>query len=146
MEQLLWIMLALLAGATLPTQAGINAALQADWARHPALASLISFTVGTAALALYVLASRIPFPSVSTSSAWQWTGGLLGAFFVTVVTFLAPRLGATAMIALVLAGQMAASVTLDHFGLLGYPERPLGLARFAGLTLVAVGVFLVRRF
>ncbi len=50
------------------------------------------------------------------------------------------------MIALVLAGQMAASVTLDHFGLLGYPERPLGLARFAGLALVAVGVFLVRRF
>lgn len=146
MEQLLWIALALLAGAALPAQAGINAALQADWARHPALASLVSFGVGTAALALYVLAARLPFPSVSMSSAWQWTGGLLGAFFVTVVTFLAPRLGATAMVALVLAGQVAASAALDHHGLLGYPQRPLGPLRLLGLALMAAGVFLVRRF
>ncbi len=143
-----FIGLALLAGATLPTQAGINAQLQLHWARHPALASLVSFTVGTLALILYCVAARVPFPSFagSTTQWWHWVGGLLGALFVTVVTFLAPRLGAATMVGLVVAGQMLASVGLDHFGLLGYAERPLSLMRLVGVALLVFGVILIRRF
>ncbi len=143
-----WIGIALLAGVTLPSQAGINAQLQAHWARHPALAALISFGVGTIALLVYCLAARIPLLDSSASGTqwWHWTGGLLGAVFVTTVTFLAPRLGATTMVGLIIAGQMLASVSLDHFGLLGYAERPLSLLRFVGVALLVGGVLLIRRF
>ncbi len=145
---LFWIALALLAGATLPTQAGINAQLQLHWARHPALASLVSFTVGTLALVGYCVAARVPFPSLAgtTTQWWHWVGGLLGAVFVTVVTFLAPRLGAATMVGLVVAGQMIASVGLDHFGALGYAERPVTLMRLAGIAMLVGGVVLIRRF
>ncbi|GFM32362.1 DMT family transporter [Desulfovibrio subterraneus] len=148
MNALFLIGLALLAGATLPTQAGINAQLQLHWAKHPALASLVSFSVGTAALVAYCVAARVPFPSLagSTTQWWHWIGGLLGAVFVTVVTFLAPRLGAATMVGLVIAGQMIASVSLDHFGLLGYAERPLSMMRFVGVALLVCGVVLIRRF
>ena len=45
-----------------------------------------------------------------------WPFILLGAFLVASTVVLAPRLGAASMIALIVAGQMAASLVLDHFG------------------------------
>ena len=52
---LAYLILALAAGACLPTQAGINAHLNL-WTRSPVLAAAISFAVGTMALILYALA------------------------------------------------------------------------------------------
>ena len=75
-----------------------------------------------------------------------WTGGALGAYFVAATIFLAPKLGATTMVALLLAGQMVASLALDHFGLLGYPIHPVSLGRIAGVVMIAGGVMLVRNF
>ena len=45
---------------------------------------------------------------------------------------LAPRLGATRLIVLVIAGQLAASVIFDHFGLLDYAVRPFNAWRALG--------------
>lgn len=146
---ILSLLLAVAAGATAPAQAGINAQLQASWARTPALASLVSFLVGTVALACYVLASRTPLPGASSMGHvpwWQWTGGLLGAFFVTMTILLAYRLGGTTLFSLVVAGQLAASLVLEHYGLLGYAVHPVNWQRLLGVALVVAGVVLVRRF
>ena len=144
-----WLaLLALAAGTCIPTQAGINARLSL-WARSPVLAATISFLVGTVVLTGYVLATRLPLPALRSAAAqpwWLWSGGVLGAFFVAVTIYLAPRLGATNMLAWVLAGQMLAAMALDHFGLLGYPLHPLSLGRLAGIVLLIAGVLLIRIF
>jgi transporter family-2 protein len=144
-----WLaLLALAAGTCIPTQAGINARLSL-WARSPILAATISFLVGTVVLTGYVLATRLPLPALRSAAAqpwWLWSGGVLGAFFVAVTIYLAPRLGATNMLAWVLAGQMLAALALDHFGLLGYPLHPLSLGRLAGIVLLIAGVLLIRIF
>ena len=146
---LLLILLALVAGLTIPTQAGINAQLTANWARSPILAATISFFVGTAGLIIYVFLTRIPLPPLTDIGRfpwWIWIGGLLGAFFVSTTIFLAPKLGATTMTALILAGQMSASLYLDHFGYLGYPEHAASPGRIAGVLLIVGGVAMVRIF
>ena len=143
-----FLLMALLAGMSVPTQAGINAQLGL-WTRSPVLASTISFMVGTLTLILYSLASRIPLPSLATVGNhpwWIWVGGALGAFFVTATIILVPKLGATAMVALILAGQMIASLLLDHFGVLGYPLHPINLGRIAGVLLVCGGIWLIKFF
>ena len=56
-----------------------------------------------------------------------------------------PRLGAAMTITLMVAGQLALSLLLDHFGALGVPRQPLNLGRIAGVALVFAGVLLVRR-
>jgi transporter family-2 protein len=144
-----WLaLLALAAGTCIPTQAGINARLSL-WARSPILAATISFLVGTVALTGYVLTTRLPLPALRSAAAqpwWLWSGGVLGAFFVAVTIYLAPRLGATNMLAWVLAGQMLAAMALDHFGVLGYPLHPLSLGRLAGIVLLIAGVLLIRIF
>ena len=144
---LLLIFLAVLAGATMPVQAGINAQLQHHWAGSSILAALVSFAIGTIGLAVVVLATRAPVPSLAGKFVpWHWLGGLLGAYFVTVMAYLAPRLGAATLIALVLAGQLGVSLVCDQFGLLGYAQRAATWPRLLGLAMVGCGVFLIRRF
>jgi bacterial/archaeal transporter family-2 protein len=143
---LLAAILAVLAGIGLPTQAGINAQLSL-WTRSSVTAALISFAVGTLALGIAAMATMTPLPLWSSAAAlpwWIWSGGVMGAFFVAASTFIAPQLGATTMLALILAGQIVASVLFDHFGVLGYPLHPLNLQRSLGLLLLIAGVVLIR--
>jgi transporter family-2 protein len=146
--EFVFILLALAAGACMPVQAGINSQLR-TFVGDPAFAAMISFAVGTLALFGFVLASRAPWPSgaeVAQTQWWHWTGGFLGAFLVTMSIILAPRLGATTMLALLVTGQMTVSLILDHFGVVGYPERLISLPRVIGAAMLVGGVVLVQRY
>ena len=61
------------------------------------------------------------------------------------VTIIAPRLGAASLTILVVAGQLAMSLVLDHFGLVGFARRPLDPGRAAGVALVLAGALLTLR-
>ncbi len=77
---------------------------------------------------------------------WVWIGGFFGAFFVTAATILVPRIGATMLLSASIAGQMIVSLILDHYGLLGLPQRPVSLWRTLGVVLVVLGVVVIRKF
>ena len=136
--------LALMAGALLPLQALINARLGHS-TTGGLFASACSFLVGTIALALVLLVTRQALPSLDTVArlpAWTWLGGLFGAAFVVVATLAIPRIGASSLVALVVLGQMAASLALDHFGILQAP-KPVDMLRLLGALLIIAGVLLV---
>ncbi|MCB1025453.1 MAG: DMT family transporter [Acidobacteria bacterium] len=100
-----FIILAVVAGMMMPTQAGINSKL-ADDIGSPILAAFVSFVVGTAALFVYILAtgeSLGNLTSLKSASLLSWTGGLLGAFFVASTVILVPRLGVALTFSLVVA-------------------------------------------
>jgi len=146
---ILYILLALLAGACAPTQAGVNSQLKVMWAGDPAVAALVSFAVGTLTLLAYVLILRLPRPPLRTAAElpwWIWSGGALGAFLVWVSVITAFRLGASTMIAVLMAGQILTSLVLDHYGLIGYETRPMTLWRFVGAGLLVTGVVMIKRF
>ena len=147
MNMLVICILTILAGSTLGLQAGINSQLQLSWAKNPVLAAFVSFAVGMLGLLLYLLITRVPIPPLPDKFVpWHWAGGLLGAFLVSITVYAAPRLGATTMIGLILAGQIGMSLVLDHFGLVGYAQKAITWQRFLGALLVGCGVFLIRRF
>jgi transporter family-2 protein len=143
-----YYLFAVAAGAMLPFQFGINSVL-ARYVDGAARASLVSFVVGALALLAAVLLFFRGVPSVEKPGEapwWVWVGGLLGAFYVLGSVVTAPRLGAATLVALILAGQAAASLTVDHFGLVGFQENPITPGRLLGIGLVAAGVVLVRVF
>jgi len=76
---------------------------------------------------------------------WALVGGLLGAVYVVVALIAVRTLGASGITAVVIAGQLAMSVAIDRFGLLGLAKQQIGLSRIAGLVLLAVGAALVVR-
>jgi transporter family-2 protein len=144
---MIYLLLAFLAGAVLPIQAGVNGALRTHLG-HPVWASLVSFFVGTCTLGLYVLVARLPLSETGFGGIafWKWTGGVLGAVYLSLVVLLTPRIGAATAFGLIIAGQLVASIVLDHFGWLGIPVHPLNAPRLLGVCLLLAGVFLVRKF
>jgi bacterial/archaeal transporter family-2 protein len=144
-----YLALAFAAGACVAFQAGVNAQLS-RWVESPLRAAFISFVVGTIALLFVTLvAVRKAYPSTSRlgdAPWWVWIGGLLGAFYVVVAIVAAPKLGAAALLSSVVAGQMIASVVVDEYGWVGFPERHISPGRIAGIVLVGSGVALVRYF
>ena len=143
----LFLLVAFLAGFVFPFQAGINAQLR-QWVGHPLLAALISFSVGTLVLAVCPAAFGLSSPGWQTIKLipwWAWTGGVLGVISVVSSIVLAPRLGAAALIATIVAGQMMASMLLDHWGLLGFRFHPITPWRLIGAGMVIGGVWLIQR-
>ena len=140
-----WMMsLAILVGAMLPLQALVNARLGSQ-VGGPIVAAFVSFLVGTIALGAYLALARqrIGFTDAMHMPAWVWLGGLLGAFYVAVVTLLIPRLGPATMMCLVIFGQVTAALLLDKFGVLQSTPRTVDAVRIIGAALVLAGVVLV---
>ena len=99
-------------------------------------------------MALLALLIGDPFPSASFAARipwWAWSGGLFGAIFIGLAIVLVPHLGAATFLALLVTGQMFASVTFDHFGWLGLAQRPIDALRLLGVALLIAGVVLIRR-
>jgi transporter family-2 protein len=144
---IVFLLLALLAGALLPVQAGINLQLRMVLG-HPLSATLVSFLVGALGLTVLVAALRVPLPigaAWARSEWWHWIGGLLGAAYIVATIVVAPRLGAATLVAALVAGQMLASLALDQFGWVGFPVHPISLSRVVGAALIVGGVALVQR-
>lgn len=143
-----YITLALFAGIVVPVQAGLNAVM----ARHiggAMNATFLSFIIGTSALAIILAVTRPTLPSLAAFGqvpVWAYAGGLMGLIYVASSTFLAPKLGAATLLALVIAGQMIASLIIDQYGLVGFPENPITLLRVLGVVLLVAGVVLIRAF
>lgn len=147
MQQSLLYLLALGVGVGLVLQVGMNVTLRGALA-SPMVAALISFVVGSLALLLYILVTAAPWPARAQLGAvpiWAWFGGVLGAFYVASSIIVGPRLGAAALLALIVLGQLVASLVLDHFGWLGFAQHPINPARLIGAVFLFCGVLLIAR-
>jgi transporter family-2 protein len=76
---------------------------------------------------------------------WMLVGGLLGGFIVLAITIAGPRIGTTATVALLIAGQLAAATAIDRFGWFGFERVGLTPIRVAGLALLVTGALLTLR-
>lgn len=139
-------LLAVAVGIGLTAQIGMNSTLSRTIG-SPLWASVTNFTVGLIALLVCALAvgGRVTPASIGQVPGWAWLGGLLGAAYVASVTVLGPRLGALALLALVLAGQLLSALLVDQFGALGFPRVPVTSTRLLGAVLLVVGALLVVR-
>jgi transporter family-2 protein len=136
-----------LVGASLAVQIGLNATMR-QHVGSPMAAALINFAVGTVALFLIVALDRGSLPMLAQAGGapwWTWAAGCLGAIFVASSTVLGPLIGGATFLAVLVAGQMIAALAIDHYGVLGFPLRPLDGWRIAGALLVVAGVFLLAR-
>jgi len=148
MKTLLLSLLALLSGALIPIQAASNAALSRAVHGNVPFSGLALFMVAAIATGLVVLASGQGFPALTDlreAPWWSYSGGPIVAFYVLTITFLAPRLGVGAAIALIVTGQVLAALTIDHFGLLRSLTVSLTPTRVVGGVLMVIGVFLALR-
>jgi transporter family-2 protein len=141
-----FLFLAFLIGVTNTIQSGVNSQLRIE-TQNPILTSIISFVTGLLGLlVVYTFFNKAPHTSLETLrgiSWWKWTGGILGAFYVMTVIVVIREIGPANMICLIVAGQLIASVVVDHFGWIGFPYHAVNAWRVLGLALIMGGVYLV---
>jgi transporter family-2 protein len=142
--------LAVLLGAAAGCLVGMQAPINSRLGRTIGgiQAASFSFLVGTVALVSITFILRGGMGTLGRIGQvpwWALVGGLLGAVYVFVAINAVRTLGASGLTAVVITGQVAISVVIDRFGLLGVARTPIGAQRVIGLVLLLVGVALVVR-
>jgi transporter family-2 protein len=141
--------LALLCGVVLTAQIGSNALL-GKLLGDSYLPAAVNMLIGIAATGLLLLIVHKPLPTAATATAvpwWAWVaGGVLGTIYLTGNVLLAPRLGAGALVGLVVTGQLLFAVLCDQYGWLGFEQHSVTAGRAIGCLLLIGGVALIAKF
>ncbi|MDR5836555.1 DMT family transporter [Caballeronia sp. LZ034LL] len=116
---------------------------------NPWLASSVSFLLVTfLAIAMFWI-QPMPLPSLDDLRSMKWwapLGGIVRAVAVFAGLTLVQKVGVGTLNGLTICANLVASVAIDHFGLIGVAEHPLGWMRAIGTGLMVVGVGMVMRF
>jgi bacterial/archaeal transporter family-2 protein len=143
MTQYALIMLA--AGIGIPTLAALNAAL-GRFMGSPAAAAAILFTV---ALLITAVVTLVTGPQALARAVdapkHLFLGGVLVAFYVLSITYIAPSFGVGNAVFFVLIGQLISTAVIDHYGLFGAQITPLNLTRAGGIALMGIGVWVTQQ-
>lgn len=139
------LLLTAAAGGLVALQAPINAGLGKSTGGLPA--ALVSFAVGSVALAvIVVLSGKAGGLSSTFDVSWYYLlGGLLGAVYVSNALIAVSVIGAGGVAAATVTGQLTASVVIDRLGLFGLDQVALSPQRLVGIGLLMAGTFLVVR-
>lgn len=143
-----YVFIAIFSGILLPLQAGLNAELS-NTVKQPVFGAFVSFLIGTIALFIYLFIIKFDFSTISNikdASPAVWIAGIIGAFYVTAVIILAPKIGTALTFSLLVFGQMVGAIVIDHLGLLGMAVHTINWQRLLGIAMIVGGVILIRRF
>ncbi|MBS1563370.1 MAG: DMT family transporter, partial [Bacteroidetes bacterium] len=89
---------------------------------------------------------HVQLSGLKTAPLYLWSGGILGAFYVTVIILAFPKIGPALTFGLVVAGQMITSLLLGHFNILVEHPSPVNVWKLLGVLLVIGGVVIIRKF
>ena len=145
-NQFFYSSLMIATGVGIPVMAALSAGLGSRYGSSGFAASILFFVaLMISVVFLFAVQGGVStLPKVSTPF-YFYLGGVFVAFYVLSITWVAPKFGVGNAVAFVLLGQLISMAVIDQFGLLGAPVHSLTLQRSAGLTLMAVGVFMAVR-
>jgi bacterial/archaeal transporter family-2 protein len=137
--------LAVTAGVAAACQAAANSALATRASLGAAL--FLNTAIVWAGTFILMLASGGPgaLRALPGAPPHHYIAGLCGFVVIASITFVLPRLGAAVTLALMVMGQGAMALAVDHFGLWGLPAVPVSLTRLAGVGFLVLGILLLRK-
>ncbi len=139
-----YALLMIVAGFGIPVMATLNAGL-GNKVQNPALATVILLIVGLVAAICVLFASRDPITSPFQTSIpfYYFFAGLAFVFYISSITWVAPKFGIGNAVAFILLGQLISMTLIDHFSLFNAINYPLTWQRLLGLFMMIGGVYLV---
>lgn len=128
------------AGIGIPLLAALNARLGANIG-SPAAAATVLFIVAfvTAALTM-IFTGPEALRAIPAQPKHLLLAGILVAFYVLSITYVAPTFGIGNAIFFVLLGQLVSAAAIDHFGLFGAQHTPVTGLRLTGIAVMTLGV------
>lgn len=133
----------LVAGIGIPVLAALNANL-GQRLGSPVSAALVLFIVALVTAGIAVAAFGGKFTGLAGAPKHLFLAGVLIAFYVLSITWIAPTFGVGNAVFFVLLGQLMSAALIDHFGLFGAQVTQITPTRLAGLAVMGAGVFLTQ--
>ena len=143
-QLLMLVPLAMGVGIAITFQTAINSQLR-EYLYSPLQAALLSFLIGTIALAVLVFFQPVEKPNLEMLNQipwFLWLGGFLGVYAISFSIYTAPKLGFLTLSGLIIFGQIVMSMIIDQFGLLGTEKTPINWQRLLGGVVIFTGVLL----
>lgn len=138
---------ALLAGAAIALQAGMNARLGVLLNSSIAASASAFFLSCLIMTALYLLMTKdaTSIINIKTVPWYLWLGGFLSAFGVGMFYFLIPKMGVGPMMSYALTGQLIIAVISSHYGLFNLPIQHISLVKVIGILCLTLGIVLINK-
>ena len=144
---IIYFMLALVTGALIPIQAATNAAFSKS-VTNPLVTGIMVFVVGFFGMLILSFTMRMSWPSVhqlASAPTYSYSGGLIVATYVVMITVLVPRIGVGTEISVIVTGQILCAVAIDHFGFFGVEVRSINTSRLMGMLMMIAGIYFVMK-
>ena len=140
-----YVLTLLAAGIGIPILAAMNAGLgQRIGAPFAAYIVLFLIALGCAVVVSFLTGSLPALAHIASAPKALMLAGVLVAFYVLSITWVAPKFGVGNAIFCVLLGQLLSAAVIDHFGLFGAQISPISRPRACGIGLMAAGVWLTQ--
>ena len=133
-------------GILVPLQLALNGLLGTAL-KSAYLGAFFVFVTGVAAMGAVLALSRTALPGPAALGAVPpvaWLGGLIATAYILAVVVLVPKLGVGTTAVLIIAGQVAGALALDHLGAFGTAQVPVSALKLLGAAAVIGGAALVR--
>ena len=127
-----------LAGIGIPILAVLTAVLGRFIASPIVAAAFVTW-------ALALATGLNPVKTIGQTPKHLFFAGVLIAFYVLSITFIAPKFGVGNAAFFVLLGQLVSAAAIDHFALFGAAQNSLTLVRASGTVLMALGVWITQQ-
>jgi transporter family-2 protein len=142
-RELLFAALAVCAGIAGSFQSAANAGLAQKIGLGGAV--FVNSAIVMVGSLAFLLARGLDAGFHPAGTSWSlYVGGFCGFIVILSLAFVYPKIGAALAVALLVLGQSAAALAIDHYGLMGMPSVPATASRVVGLALVAGGIALIR--
>jgi transporter family-2 protein len=127
-------MLALLDGVLISIANTVNALLGVEWGQY--IAPIIIHAIGLVVIAFLSIGK---YKSLRGVPLWYLLGGVAGFGTVILCNISAEYMGVTLMMVISLVGQMASSMVVDGFGIMGLTKKKIDKNRLVSLGLITIG-------
>lgn len=128
------------AGIGIPLLAALNARLGANIGSPAAAATVLFIVAFACAAGLMIVTGPEAVRAIPAQPKHLFLAGVLVAFYVLSITYVAPTFGVGNAVFFVLLGQLVSSAAIDHFGLFGAQVHPVTGLRLLGITVMTLGV------
>lgn len=134
----------ILAGTGIPIMAALNAGLGSR-IQSPALATiiLVVFALLASVVVLFLTPGQITLSLSSSTPIYYYLGGFLFIFYISTISWIAPKFGFANAITFIFIGQIISMCAIDHFGLFNAVQYSFNWQRLLGLLLMISGIFLI---
>ena len=134
-----------LAGIGIPILAALNAQLGTRIGSPAAAAAILFVVAFLAAAATMLWTGPAALLRAPAQPKHLFLAGLLVAFYVLSITYIAPTFGVGNAVFFVLIGQLVSAALIDQFGLFGARQEALSATRATGIAVMALGVWITQR-